>query len=89
MERVVTTGGRTKRRERGEHDRLEMSRGEIPWAVQSHIFLFLCYSFSLHFSSSVWIEGGLVRNFMKQKGIQYRGIYGFFPFCASFRLLNM
>ena len=63
LEKVVMTWGRTKR-ERGEHDRLEMSRGEIPWVMQSHKFLFVCYSFSLHFSSYVWIEGGLVRSFM-------------------------
>ena len=62
LEKVVTTGGRTKRRGRGEHCRLEISRGEIPWDVQSHRFLFLCYFFSLHFSSCVWIEGGLVRS---------------------------
>ena len=39
LEMVVTTGGRTKRRGRREFSRLEISRGEIPWAVQSHNFV--------------------------------------------------
>ena len=39
LEKVVTIGGRTKRRGRREFSRLEISRGEIPWAVQSHNFV--------------------------------------------------